>query len=431
MQISVKHLPKSLVELTIEATPAELEPARIVALKELQKEVKIAGFRPGKIPLDVLIEKVGAAVIERETLNHAIPLLYTEAVKNKELKVISRPTVKIESTTPFKFVAQVAVLPEVKLGDYKKIKIKKEKTELGKQELEDFLKHLRKRHAVAKEIKSRAAKKGDRVEVDFAGFTPDGVSLEKTNSKNHPLTLGENVFVPGFEEGVVGMQLEEEKEHTVKFPADYHAKHLANQDVKFKIKLKKIEEMEEPELSDTFAETITGGQKKKWSEVETEIRTGLLQEKTTAAAQKLENELMAELLKICEVEIPEILITEEVVYMLQDFKERLESGGLDFDKYLIQSKKTEEQIQKEMTPEAEKRVKLRLILDKLVEAEKITIPSAELENEIKKASQRYPEAQQKKFLEAFAADSANRTRLQHQLKVIKLLGELTKTLSHE
>lgn len=431
MQISVKKLPKSLVEITIEATPAELEPARAQALKELQNEVKIPGFRPGKIPPEVLLEKVGTAVIERETINHAIPLLYAEAVQSKELKVISRPNVKIESTEPFKFTAEVAVLPEVKLGEYKKIKLKKEKVELSKKEVEEFVAHLKKRHAKAKEVKDRAAKQGDRVEIDFAGFTPDGVSLEKTNSKNHPLTIGENLFVPGFEEGIVGMQIEEEKEHLVKFPADYHAKHLANQDVKFKIKLKKIEELQEPELSDTFAETLTGGQKKKWADVEAEIRSGLENEKTTTAQQKLENELLTELLKICEVEIPEVLVTEEVAYMLHDFKERLTGGGLDFDKYLAQSKKTEEQLQSEMSPEAEKRVKIRLILDKLVEVEKIVVAPADLEAEISKASGRYPEAQRKKFLEAFAINSGNRNRLQHQLKVIKLLGELTKTLSHE
>ncbi|MCK5471913.1 FKBP-type peptidyl-prolyl cis-trans isomerase, partial [Candidatus Gracilibacteria bacterium] len=202
MQVSVKTLPKSEIEFTIEVNEKQLETARAEAMWRFQKEVKIDGFREGNIPEEKIIERVGEKNIVLETNDIAIKLTYAEAVKQEKLKVISHPKVELQSTEPLKFTAKVAVLPEVELGDWRKIKLKKEELPVEKKEIEAVVKDISRGNAEAKEVKNRAAQKGDRVEIDFEGFTPDGVPLDGTQSKNHTLILGEGNFVPGFEEGV-------------------------------------------------------------------------------------------------------------------------------------------------------------------------------------------------------------------------------------
>ncbi len=429
MSAKVKILPKSEIEISIEIDPKILESARAEAVKRFQKEVKIDGFRPGGAPVEKVIEKVGERNVAIETNDIAVKLSYVEAVKAEKLQVVSHPKIEIQSDSPLKFVARVAVLPEVKVGDWRKIKLKKEEAKVEPAEIEAVVKNILKGSATATEMKNRPARKGDRVEIDFAGSTPDGVPLDGTQSKNHPLVLGEGNFIPGFEEGVAGMSIDEEKDHSVKFPENYHAKHLAGKEVKFKLKLRKIEELAEPELNDEFAKKVSGGQKNSWSEVEADIAEHLKSQKNSTAQQKLEADLVAELLKIATVEVPEILIDEEVEWMTKDLKNRLESGGMEWAKYLESLKKTEEELRKEMRVEGGKRVQVRLILDKLVAEEKPELDEKEVDAAVEKEAGRHPESQKKEVCESFAVGTPNRIRLQHQLKIIKLIANLIKTLS--
>ena len=429
MKITVKNLPKSEVEITIEVAEKALAEAKAKALDLFRKEVKVDGFREGSVPDEKIIEKVGEKNIMLEANDIAIKLAYSEAVQKEKLRVIAAPKIEIVSQEPLKFTAKAPVLPEVKIGDWKKIKLKKEEVKVEAKEVAAVVKDMQKHNAEAKPVEGRAAKKGDRAEIDFAGFTPDGVSLDNTTSKNHPLVLGEKSFVPGFEEGVIGMKAGEEKEHTVKFPADYHAKLLAGKDVKFKIKLHKIEELHPPKLDAEFAKKITGGKIEKWEEVEKDIEKHLQQRKQNLAQQKLENDLITELLKVSEAEIPEAIIDQEVEFMIKDLQQRLSGGGVDWNKYLESTKKTEADIRKEMRTEAEKRAKVRLTLDKLVEAEKVEANEQDLEKMIEQEVGRYPESQKTQVRESFAPGSPNRFHLQHQMKIVKLLSDLTKTLS--
>ncbi len=428
-KISVKKLPKSAVEITIESDDKVLEQYRAQVLTRFQKEVKIAGFRPGQIPEEKLVAHVGEPLIEREILDAAVKALYAEAVNKEKLQVVAAPEVKVESAKPLKFVATVAVMPEVTLGDYKSIKLKKEELKLNDKEVQTFIDQIRQQHAKPKPIEGRAAKTGDRVEIDFAGSTTDGVPLDGTQSKNHPLTLGEGNFIPGFEEGVIGLKVGEEKEHPVKFPTDYRAKHLAGKDVKFKIKLNKLEELELPELNDEFAKLSSGGRKEKWSEVEADIRDYLTKQKENQAQEQLTNSLVQELLKVCQVEVPDALVAEEIQFMLADLKQRITQGGLTWEKYLENAKKKEEEVTKEMAGEAEKRVKIRLVLNKLIEAEKIETTDEELATEIERLKIGQPEEQTKKIAETYTPLSPDGLRLKHQLKVVKLLRKLTTDLA--
>jgi trigger factor len=429
MQISTKKLPSSMVELTVTADAVALAPFRAEVLKGLSQEVKIDGYRPGHIPEDKLIERVGEATVQHEAANLAVKRLYAEAVKKEQILVVAPPEISLESLEPFKFVAKVAVLPEVELGDYQKIKLKPEEVKVTDEELKKLSEDILKRQAKVQKVTDRPAKSGDHVEIDFAGTTPDGVPLDNTSSKNHPLTLGEGKFIPGFEEAITGMQLGEEKEFEVNFPKDYHAKQLAGQPVKFKVKLNEINEIIAPEPTDELAAQVSGGKRTKWSEVENDMREYLEAQKKQQAQQKLEDSLVQELLKLTKVELPPVLIEEEGRYMLDDLKQRVTSGGMEWGKFLEQSGKTEESLAAENHAEAEKRVKVRLVINKLIELEKPAVTDAEYAEELARIQQNYPESEAKKIEEAYAPLSPNGQRLKHQLKVLKLLKELTEKFS--
>ena len=401
MSVKVKKLPKSEIEITIAVDPKTIEAAKKEALKRFSKEVKIDGFRPGTAPEEKIIEKVGERAISVEAGDIAIKLAYADAVKAEKLAVVSHPKIEIKSAEPLEFVARVAILPEVKIGDWQKIKLKKEEAKVEPAEIEKVVKDILRGNAEAKPITDRAAQ----------------------------LVRGDGSIITGFEVGLVGMKGGDETDHVGKFPENYHAKTLAGADVKFKLKLHKIEEMVEPELNDEFAKKVSGGQKNSWKEVEADIAEHLKSRNESQSQQKLEADLVAELLKIATIEVPEILIDEELEWMLKDLKNRLASGGMEWEKYLEATKKSEEDLKKEMRVEAEKRVKVRLILDKLVETENPAVEEKEVESAIEAEAARHPESQKKEVRAAFAAGTPNRLRLQHQLKIIKLLTDLIKKLT--
>jgi len=428
MKITTKQLPKSALEITISAEAAELVPFREEAIKEIGQHVKVDGFRPGKIPEDKLIEKVGEETVQKEAIDRAVKKFYMEAVVQEKIQVVAPPAIEVTSADPLEFTATVATMPEVEVGDYKKISIKKEDDAVTDKELNDFVAELQKRHATAKSVEGRAAKMGDRAEIDFAGSTPDGVPLDNTASKNHPLELGSNSFIPGFEEGIVGMNVDEEKEIKVTFTEDYHAKQLAGKPVVFKVKLHKIEEMEEPQLDDDFAAKVKE-EGAKWVDVEKDIREYLGAQKKQAAQGKLEDALMQELLKIAKVEIPDALIQEETTYMLAELKQRLTQGGMTFESYLEQAKKTEEEIKEEMKEEGGKRVTIRLVINKLIELEDPQITDEEFKNEVHAMAHRGKPEDHDKIMQEYDALSPAGQRLKHQMRVMKLLKDLTTSLS--
>jgi len=428
MKITIKQLPKSTSEITIVTELTELAPFRAEALKEISEHVKIDGFRPGHIPEDKLIEKVGEETIQKEAIDRAVKKMYMEAIVQEKIQVVAPPVIEVTSAVPLTFTATVATLPEVKIGDYKKIKLTKEDAAVTDDELKSFIVELQKRHAIAKPVEGRAAKTGDHVEIDFAGSTPDGVPLDGTASKNHPLDLGSSSFIPGFEEGIVGMQAGEEKEIKVTFPEDYHAKQLAGKPVIFKITLHKIEEMEEPQLDDDFAATVKEAGAK-WADVEKDIREYLGTQKTQATEGKLKDALMQELLKIATVEIPDALIDEEINYMLVELKQRIAQGGMTFESYLEQAKKTEDELKEGMKEEGSKRVTIRLIINQLIELEQPEITDEEFKHEVHAMAHRGKPEDHDKIMQEYDALSPAGQRLKHQMRVMKLLKDLTDSLS--
>lgn len=389
MEYTIKKLPKSEFEIKVVITKEDLEKHYQKACEDVSKEVTIKGFRPGHIPKEVLERHVGSKHIEEHAKDLAMQRTYAEIVTKENLQVISRPHVKIEKEDPFTYIAVVATLPTVEIKDHKSIKIAKKEPKVTEKDIEEVLKDLQKYSTIYKDV-DRAAKKGDRVEVDFEGFDENGKEVQNVKSKNHPVIIGENALIPGFEDQLIGLKKDEKKEFDITFPKDYGKKDFQNKKLKFKVEIKRVEEAILPELNEEFAEKVTG-KKQSIEEFKKEIEKNLHAKKTKETKQERENAYIEELLKKTKAEIPDSLIHEEAHYILHEMREEIAEKGIEFEKFLAQAKTTEEELIKRYTPEAEKRIKIRLALQHIIKEEKIEVTEAEMSEELENIKSHYPQ----------------------------------------
>ncbi len=388
MKVTIQKQPKSQVELTIEVSPKELDPHLDQAALQLSKDLNIPGFRPGKVPRKIVEQKVGVFKLYEKAANLALPKTYTKALIENDIEAIGPPQVKLEKLAPgnpLVYRAQVTVLPEIDLPDYKKIKVKKKEIKVEDKQIEATLKELQKSRAKIKTIK-REARKGDRVEVDFKTYLGK-VPVEGGESKNHPLTLDQGYFVPGFEEKLIGMKEGDEKEFTLRFPKDYHQKHLANRDVDFKVKMNLVQEVELPEINEEFVQSL--GKFKDLKALKDQLTDNLKQEMKVKEKSRCEMEIMDKIVQQCETEIPEVLLKAELGKMIQELKGMIETQGGKFENYLKSVKKTEEELEEQFKDQAKKRVKIGLTLQAIAKKENIKISDQEIEEERQKTLQTY------------------------------------------
>lgn len=388
MDYTVKKLPKSEVEIKVVITPEDLQKHYEKASEDISKEVNIKGFRPGHVPKEVLEQHVDKKHIEAHAQELAVQRTYADIVVKENLQVISRPQIKIEKEDPFTYVAVVAIMPGVEVKDYKSIKIEKKEPKVTEKDIEEVLKDLQKYSTIYKDVE-REAKKGDRVEVDFEGFDEGGKAVPSTKSQNHPVVLGENTLIPGFEDNLVGLKKDGKKEFDITFPKDYGKKDFQNKKLKFKVEVKRVEEPIAPELNEEFVEKVTG-KKMPVADLKKDIEKNLHAKKTQEAKQERENLYIEELLKRTKSEVPDSLIHEEAHYILHEMEDEIAAKGLQFDQFLAQAKTTEEELVKKYTPEAEKRIKIRLALQHIIKEEKIEMTEAEMTAEFEKVKTFYP-----------------------------------------
>jgi len=382
MDVNVKKLPKAEVELEIELKQEEFQPDMDKAVEELSKEVKISGFREGKVPMDVLEKHVGKDMIVNHALDLAIPRILTEVIKKEKIDIIARPKIEVVSTDPVKIKATAPIYPEVKVDGYDKVKIKAKEVKLGDKEVDEAIERVKKQFVEWKEV-LRAIEKGDKAEIDFEGFDEGGASLEGTQSKNHPLIIGENMMVPGFEDNLAGMKTGEEKDFELTFPKDYHKKSFQNKKVKFHVKVNKVEKAEYPELNEEFIEKITGA-KKPVDDFKKDVERDLKKYKQQEARKGQEEELLEKFLGVAKVDFSDILLEEEVDYMLRDMRQNMQQKGIKFEDYLTHMKKTEEQLREEMKEEAKKRITLRFALQEIMNKEKIEVSEDKVKEQLAK-----------------------------------------------
>lgn len=389
MDIKVKKLPKAEVEIIVELTEAEFKPHLDTSAAELSKQVKIDGFRSGKVPFDVLSQHVGKEMIINNALDIAIPTVLTEVVKKEKLEIIARPKVEVISTEPIQFKAIAPVFPEVKVDGYEKVQVKAKEVKVDDKEVDGAIDRVAKQFVEWKEV-LREIEKGDKAEIDFEGFDDGGVALEGTQSKNHPLIVGENMMVPGFEDNLIGMKTGEEKDFELTFPKDYHKESFQNKKVKFHVKVVKVEKPEYPEVNEEFIEKITG-QKKKVEEFKKDVERDLAEFKKSEERKKVENELLEKFLDVTKTEFSDILVDEEVDYMIREMKHDMQHRGLKFEDYLSHLKKTEDQMREEMKKEATKRITLRFGLNEILNKEKVEVSEEKIKEQMNQIPNVTPE----------------------------------------
>ncbi|MGB4966920.1 MAG: trigger factor [Candidatus Saccharimonadales bacterium] len=393
MQVTTKQLTPTNTELTIAADPADLTPVKTAVLKELARDVKMAGFRKGHAP-EALVEKnVDQQLLQGRFLDAAVSQLYTQALVEKRLRPVAPPSVNVTKFVPFttlEFTAAVEVLGEVTLADYKKFSFSRQSGKVTDKEVAAVVEDLRARSAEKHEVQ-RAAKDGDEVVMDFTGLDAKTKEpIDGAAGKDYPLVIGSNTFIPGFEPELIGLKSGEEKSFVVTFPKDYGAADLQNKKVSFTVQVKKVNEVSLPEVNDAFAAKLGP---KTVADLKTDIRAQLEVEKANQAERMLENDLLGALAEKSKLDVPTVLVEEEVERMLAEEKQNLLYRGQTWQEHLEAEGKTEEEHRAEHTKQAEIRVKSGLVLGEVAQAEGIDVSEEELDQRIAQLKQQYSDAQ--------------------------------------
>lgn len=382
----ITKLPKSQIEIKISVPAEELEEFLDLAAEELSKDLKINGFRPGKAPRKVVEQKVGSEKVLAQAAEIAVKKSYVDSIVKNKIEAVGEPQITITKIAPgndLEYKVVVGVMPKITLGNYRKQakSVAKPKTEeIKPEEIQKELEYLRKSRAKLITV-SREAKKDDQVEIDFDVFV-DGKTIDGGTSKNHPLTIGESYFIPGFEEKLVGMKEKDEKEFELNFPKDYHKQNLAGKPARFKVKMNLVQKKELPEINDEFAKNL--GQFESLESLESNIKEGLKAEQKKKNDAKWQNEVIDKITRECQIEIPDVLLGAELDKMMNEFEGNIASMGMNLDQYLGNIKKTRDEIRKDWEASAEKRIKAALALQEIAHLENLSPESAEIEEEMNK-----------------------------------------------
>jgi len=378
MKISKENLKKSRVKFTLEVEPKELVGYFRTTYEKLAKDVKIDGFRAGKAPYKMIEGVVGYNRLLGEGLDEAINMSYRLAIGQEKIYPVSTPKVEIKKSPGFSldetaivdslvFEIEVDVMPQVELKDFSKAKIKPvEKRKAEDKEVEKILNQLMKQKATFKNRDNKILK-GDRVDITYDGYIKN-VKIDRMCSKNHPLIIGEGTLIPGFEDQLIGMKKGEKKSFEIKFPKDYHDKEIAGNLAKFEVTLNDAKEVVMPKLDKDFAKQFGHPSIEK---LKTEIKKSLEKEIEKEYKDKVETAVLEKMLEYIKTELPEGLIEQEVERIFSAYKNQIEQYGVKFDQYLANSKKTEDELKKDMRKQAEKNVKVGLMLGKIIEQQKI------------------------------------------------------------
>ncbi len=381
MSLQLEKLENNMAKLTIEVPAEELESAIEKAYQKNKSKISVPGFRKGKVPRKMIEQMYGKEVFYEDAANYLIPDAYENAVKECEEEIVSSPKIEvtqIEAGKPFVFTAEVALKPEVKLGKYKGVKVEKVETEVTEEEVNAAIDKERESNARTISVEDRAVKDGDMTVIDFEGFV-DGVAFEGGKGENYPLTIGSGAFIPGFEEQLVGAELNKETEVNVTFPEDYHAEDLKGKAAVFKCTVKEIKEKELPELDDEFASEVS--EFDTLAEYKEDMKKKLAEKKEAEAKSKKEDAVIEAIIEDSEMDIPEAMLETQQRQMVDDFAQRLQMQGLSLEQYFQFTGLNVQMMLEQVKPQAEKRIKSRLVLEAVAEAEKFEITEEDLEKE--------------------------------------------------
>ena len=390
MSFKVEQLEeKNMVKLVIEASAEEFEAGLNAAYNKNKNKISVPGFRKGKAPRKMIEQLYGSQIFFEDAANEIIPDAYADAAKESGLDIVSQPKVSIEQLEagkPFIFAAEVAVRPEVELGEYKGVEVTKADAEVTDADVEEELKKVQDQNSRTVSVEDRAVKDGDMTVIDFEGFI-DGEAFEGGKGENYPLTIGSHSFIDTFEEQMIGMNIGEEKELNVTFPEDYHAENLKGKPATFKVTVKEIKEKQLPELDDDFAQDVSDFDT--LAEYKDDLKKKIAERKESEAKAKKESEAIEKVVEAAKMDIPQAMIDTQVNRMLEDFAMRLQQQGLSVEQYFQYTGMTADKIMEEMKPEAVKRIKNSLVLEAVAKAENIEVSEEEFEAELQKMTDQY------------------------------------------
>ena len=389
MSLQVERLEHNMAKLTIEVSAEELEGALQKAYQKQKGKISIPGFRKGKVPRQLVEKMYGPEIFYDDAANALITEAYAKAYDESGLDIVSQPKIdvtQIEKGKAFIFTAEVAVKPEVTLGQYKGIEVDSFSTEVSAEEVEAKLAEEQNKNARTITVEGRPVQDKDEVVLDFEGFV-DGVAFEGGKGENYPLTIGSGSFIPGFEEQLIGVEPEQEVEVKVTFPEDYHAEDLKGKDAVFKCTVHEIKAKELPELDDEFASEVS--EFDTLEEYKADVEKKLREEKESTGKRAQEDQAVNAIIANAEMDLPEAMIETEARQMLDNFAQRLQQQGLTFEQYMQFTGMTVDKMTEEMRPQAEKRIKTRLVLEAIVSAENIEVSDERLDEEVAKMAEAY------------------------------------------
>ncbi len=384
MSLQVEKLEKNMAKLTIEVSAAIQS-----AYQKNKSRISVPGFRKGKVPRQMIEKMYGKEIFYEDAANALIPGAYDKAMEECEESIVSSPkieVVQIEAGKPFIFTAEVALKPEVKLGKYKGVKVDKEVITVTEEEVAAEIEKERENNARTIEVEGRAVEDGDIATIDFEGFV-DGVAFEGGKGENYPLTIGSGSFIPGFEEQLIGKNKDEEVDVNVTFPEDYHAEELKGKEALFKVTVKEVKTKELPEVDDEFAAEVS--EFETLAEYKEDIRKKLTEKKEKEARNAKEEAVITAIIEDSAMEIPDAMLETQQRQIVDEFAQRLQMQGISLEQYFQFTGLDAEKMLEQAKPQADRRIKSRLVLEAIVAAEKITVSDEDYEKEIERMAEVY------------------------------------------
>ena len=425
MQISLSNTTDTEVKLTIVANESEIKAIKEQVLVKFQSSVRLAGFREGKAPLGLVEKNIDAQTLQSEFLEEAINQMYGQALTQEKLRPVDNPKVELKKFVPFtalEFEAEVSVIGEVTLPDYKKIKKTKTVVKVGAIDVDEIIEQLRTRAAEHKDV-DRAAKATDIAYIDFKGTDAKGEAVNGAEGTDYPLTLGTNTFIPGFEDNVIGMKPGEDKTFTLKFPKDYSVKALASKDVTFAVTVTKVQEAILPKVDDEFA--AKAGPFKTLADLKADIKTQLTNEREQDADRELEAELVKEIASKTKVSLPKAMIEREIDGIEAEEKQNLLYRGQTWEEHLKEEGVTAEEHREQKRAGAEERVRAGLMLSEVAEAEGLDVQMDELDLRMQLLRGQYQDPKMQEELDKPEARRDIASRLLTEKTVAKLVEYAT------
>ena len=389
MSLQVEKLEKNMAKLTIEVPAEEFDAAIKNAYNKNKNKFSIPGFRKGKAPLAMLEKMYGAGIFYEDAANEVIDASYPKAAEESTEEIVSTPEIKvtqIEKGKAFIYEATVALKPEVTLGEYKGVEVKKAEAVVTDEDVENELTAARKKNGRLIDVEDGAIEDGDNTIIDFTGYIDDK-TFDGGAGTDYPLVIGSHSFIEGFEDQLIGKKKGETCDVNVTFPAEYHADELAGKPAKFVVTIKEVKRNELPELNDEFASEVSDFDT--LDEYKADIRKKLQEKKEQDAKVENENNVIEKVVENAQMELPQPMVDTQAREMVENYARRLQSQGLNINDYMKYTGMTPEKLMEQMRPEAEKRIKTRLVLEKVVEVENVEVSDEKLDEQINEIAASY------------------------------------------